>query len=363
MKITCTKQDIVGPLSRVASVANPKSTLPILANVLLRVTNQIVCDSGQRVGGVLSMTCSDMESELLSSAPVDGTDGAVTVPAKKLLDVIKVMPNSTPITMTVDGDKLIVKCGRSRHQLGTLPASEYPTNDADEYTTKCTVQASVLRGLIERTAFAMAAQDVRFYLNGMLLEIREDGVRCVATDGHRMAFAGASGDLIRSVIVPRKAVLEISRMIDSGDVELAISGRSIRVTCGANVATCRLIEGRFPDYSSLAQPRPVVTICDRESLINGLRSAAVLSNDKFRGIKIEMEGRAIKITSGDQEKDSSVEIVESEECVKLTSAYKVDYLIDALSVLGGANVEWGDNGSSAYFTDGESTHVVMCLRL
>ena len=352
MKLTCTKAELLGPLSRVAAVANPKSTMPILANVLLTVD-----------GGRLSMTCSDLESELVSSIPVDGPDGAITVPARKLLDVVKAMADA-PISLATDGEKLIVKCGRSRHQLVTLPASEYPASEASAYKTTVTVDAAELRGLIDRVDFAMAVNDARFYLNGTVIEIRSDGIRCVATDGHRMAYAGASGDVLHSVIVPRKAILEISRMLDSGAVEISIGERAIRVTSGASVATCRLIDGRFPNYEQMAVRPPTTAICNRQELIDGLRRASVLSNEKFRGVKLEVSHGAIAITSGNAENDASSEVVDATQCTDLAAAWKVDYLLDALGALSCERVELCvENGQRLYVTDDESVHVVMCLRM
>lgn len=350
MKLTCTKAELLGPLSRVVAVANPKSTLPILANVLLRVA-----------GGRLSMTCSDLESELVSSIPVDGPDGAITVPARKLLDVVKAMADA-PISLATDGEKLIVKCGRSRHQLVTLPASEYPASEASAYNTTVTVDAAELRGLIDRVDFAMAVNDARFYLNGTVIEIRSDGIRCVATDGHRMAYAGASGDVLHSVIVPRKAILEISRMLDSGAVEISIGERAIRVTSGGNVATCRLIYGRYPEYERMLSSQPLVATCNRLELIDSLRRAAVLAHEKFRGIRMEF-GDGIKITSGNAENDASTEIVDATDCAPLSAAWKVDYLLDALGALTCEQVSIHATDTSAHMTDGESVHVIACLRL
>lgn len=350
MKLTCTKAELLAPLSRVVAVANPKSTLPILANVLLNVT-----------AGRLSLTCSDLESELVASIPVDGPDGAITVPARKLLDVVKAMADA-PISLATDGEKLIVKCGRSRHQLVTLPASEYPASEAETYRSTVTVDAAAMRGLLDRVDFAMAVSDVRFYLNGTVIEIRSDGIRCVATDGHRLAYAGASGDVLHSVIVPRKAILEIARMLDSGVVEISIGERAIRVTCGNNIATCRLIDGRFPDYERMVSRQPLVATCNRLELIDGLKRAAVLAHEKFRGIRMEF-GDGIKITSGNAENDASTEIVDATECAPLSAAWKVDYLLDALGALKCESIAIRATDTSMHLTDGESVHVIACLKL
>lgn len=350
MKFTCTKSELLAPLSRVVAVANPKSTLPILANVLLRID-----------GGRLSMTCSDLESELVSSIPVDGPDGAITVPARKLLDVVKVMAD-TPISLATEAEKLIVKCGRSRHQLVTLPAIEYPASEATEFKISITVDAADLRRMIDRVDFAMAASDVRFYLNGAVIEIRSDGIRCVATDGHRLAYSGASGDVLRSVIVPRKAILEISKMLNSGPVDISVGDRAIRVTSGGNVATCRLIDGRYPEYERIVSDQPLVATCNRLDLIDSLRRAAVLSHEKFRGVRLEF-GDGVKITSGNSDNDASTEIVDAEDCAPLAAGWKVDYLMDALGALTCEMVSIRATESSALITDGESVHVVSCLRL
>lgn len=351
MKLTLTKAELIGPLSRVAGVANPKSTMPILANVLLELS-----------GGRLSMTCSDLESELVSSVPADGPDGSITVPARKLLDVVKAMSDA-PISLSLEADRLVVKCGRSRHQLVTLPPSEFPATSGGDYTTTVTIAADALKAMIDRTGFAMAVADVRYYLNGLMVEIRSAGIRCAATDGHRMAYSGASGDVIRSAIIPRKAVLEISRMIDSGDVQISLSGNHARVTCGANVATCKLIDGRFPNYEQMAVNPGTTATCNRSELIDGLRRASVLANEKYRGVRIESGNGALKLTSGNSSNDESREIVDADDAAPMVAAWKVDYLLDALGALSCDRVELCATQQSMYVTDGESVHVVACLRI
>lgn len=351
MKITATKNELLGPLSRVNAVANAKSTMPILANVLLTVAD-----------GRLSMMCSDLELELVSSIPCNGDIGAVTVPARKLFDVVKVMAD-LPLTMTTDGDRLIVKCGRSRHSLVTLPAAEFPASIDSTYTHNVTVPAAELKALIERTDFAMAAMDVRFYLNGMLIEIRSDGIRCAATDGYRMAYSGASGELVHSVIVPRKGILELAKMLDSGDAVMSISRNHIRIACGSNVAVSKLIDGRFPDYERMAVRPDTVAKCSRADLIDGLRRVTVLANEKFRGVRVDIGSGAIKLTGANQATDESVEVIDAETPGSLAAAWKVDYLIEALSALTGDAVEFCATEQMAYLADGHSVHVVACLRL
>lgn len=355
MKIITTKAELLGPLSRVASIVASKQTMPILANVLLQVS-----------GGRLTLTCSDLESELISSIPCDAGDGSITVPAKKLADVIKVMADA-PISLSVEADRVIVKCGRSRHSLVTLPASEFPATTEHEYTQTFSVPAAELAAMMKRTEFAMAFQDVRFYLCGLLVEFRSDGIRCVATDGHRLAYAGASGDVLHSVLIPRNAVAQIARMLDSGDAQISVSRNHIRVTCGQHIVTSKLIDGRYPDYMMMASRPPTIAVCDRAELIDGLRRVAVLANEKYRGVKIEAGAGSIKISGANERQDESTEVIDADTPSEITAAWKVDYLTEALGALESDRVEFCASLTSgvpaAYLSDASSVHVICCLRL
>ena len=223
MKFSISRDALIKPLNLVAGVVERRQTLPILSNVFMSL------EAGQ-----LSLTGTDLEVELVGRVPVDGDseDGEITVPARKLVDICKSLPDGSTIEFSVSSGKAMVKAGRSRFTLSTLPASEFPSVDEQGGDLSLEIPQAVLKRLIERTSFAMAQQDVRYYLNGMLLELKAGRLRMVATDGHRLALCTADdavsvGDA--SVIVPRKGILELSRLLDADDtLRLVIGSNHIR---------------------------------------------------------------------------------------------------------------------------------------
>src|SRR5262245_49745372 len=245
MKFTATREQILGPLQAVIGVVERKQTMPVLANVLLSVK-----------GNRLSVTGTDLEVELVASGEVNVVQpGEITVPGRKLLDIAKALPEGSAITVTIDGEKLKISAGRSRFTLSTLAASEFPVVDSVNATQTLTLPQAELSRLIAKTHFSMAQQDVRYYLNGTLLETDGKMLRTVATDGHRLAIAeaelasGGKSVNAQQVIVPRKGVLELTRLLGgAGEVEIAIGVNHIRLQIGDVRFTSKLIDGKFPEY-------------------------------------------------------------------------------------------------------------------
>jgi len=247
MRFTLQREAFLKPLAQVVNVVERRQTLPVLANFLVQVQN-----------GQLSLTGTDLEVEMVSRIAVeDAQDGETTIPARKLFEIIRALPDGSRITVSQTGDKITVQAGRSRFTLATLPSNDFPSVDEVEATERVAIGEATLKELIERTAFAMAQQDVRYYLNGLLFDLRGDALRTVATDGHRLALcetdlAKPSGSK-RQIIVPRKGVTELQRLLESGDreIELEVGRSHVRVKRDDVTFTSKLIDGRFPDYEAV----------------------------------------------------------------------------------------------------------------
>jgi len=352
MKFSIQREVFLQPLSQVIGVVERRQTLPVLANFLIAA-------QGKRV----SVTGTDMEVELIASVKTDvERDGETTVPARKLLDIVRMLPDGADISVTLEGDKLTISSKRSRFTLSTLPATEFPATDQVETLETVKIQEGALKKLLDKTSFAMANQDVRYYLNGLLFEFRDGGLKTVATDGHRLALCDFDGDLgvadNRQLIVPRKGVLELSRMLsDSNDsVELALGKNHIRLVKGSTIFTSKLIDGRFPDYDAVI---PVGT--DRHININRFSCTHALQR--------EAAENSVKIIAHNPQHEEAVEELEAEmNFDKLAIGFNVTYLLDALTALDSEEVtlELKDSNSSCLISipgGGSERHVVMPLKL
>lgn len=366
MRFTLQREAFLKPLAQVVNVVERRQTLPVLANFLVQVQN-----------GQLSLTGTDLEVEMVSRIAVeDAQDGETTIPARKLFEIIRALPDGSRITVSQTGDKITVQAGRSRFTLATLPSNDFPSVDEVEATERVAIGEATLKELIERTAFAMAQQDVRYYLNGLLFDLRGDALRTVATDGHRLALcetdlAKPSGSK-RQIIVPRKGVTELQRLLESGDreIELEVGRSHVRVKPDDDTFTSKLIDGRFPDYEAvipIGADREVKV--DREALRASLQRAAILSNEKYRGIRVEVSPGNLKISAHNPEQEEAQEEIEADTTVSdLAIGFNVNYLLDALSALRDEEViiQLRDSNSSALVRESsseKSRHVVMPLRL
>lgn len=366
MRFTLQREAFLKPLAQVVNVVERRQTLPVLANFLVQVQN-----------GQLSLTGTDLEVEMVSRIAVeDAQDGETTIPARKLFEIIRALPDGSRITVSQTGDKITVQAGRSRFTLATLPSNDFPSVDEVEATERVAIGEATLKELIERTAFAMAQQDVRYYLNGLLFDLCGDALRTVATDGHRLALcetdlAKPSGSK-RQIIVPRKGVTELQRLLESGDreIELEVGRSHVRVKRDDVTFTSKLIDGRFPDYEAvipIGADREVKV--DREALRASLQRAAILSNEKYRGIRVEVSPGNLKISAHNPEQEEAQEEIEADTTVSdLAIGFNVNYLLDALSALRDEEViiQLRDSNSSALVRESsseKSRHVVMPLRL
>ncbi len=366
MRFSLQREVLLKPLQQVVNVVERRQTLPVLSNLLVQVRD-----------GELSLTGTDLEVEMVArTAADDAESGDTTIPARKLFDIVRALPDGSRITLTQSGEKVTLQAGRSRFTLATLPSNEFPSVEDLELVERIRIPEGTLKELIERTAFAMAQQDVRYYLNGLLLDLREDSLRCVATDGHRLALCEAplptGAQTRKQIILPRKGVLELQRLLEGGDREIEIEvGRShLRVRREDVTFTSKLIDGRFPDYDAVIPIGADKELkIDRDVLKAALQRAAILSNEKYRGVKLELSPGQLKIVAHNPEQEEAQEEVEAETSVDgLAIGFNVSYLLDALSALREEFVVIAlrDANSSALVREASNDrcrHVVMPLRL
>ena len=366
MKFTVSREVLLQPLSQVVGVVERRQTLPVLANFMLAARDDR-----------LTVTGTDMEVELISSVAAEvSQEGEITVPARKLLDIIKALPDGARIVFNVSDEKATLSAGRSRYTLSTLPASEFPATDQVESLETIDVGEAILKKMMDKTSFAMANQDVRYYLNGLLFDFNDQQLRAIATDGHRLAICDLESsveiDGDRQLIVPRKGVLELSRML-SGDediVTLAIGRNHVRLVKGNTKFTSKLIDGRFPDYKAVV---PVGAdkqmLVDKAIFIQALQRASILSNEKYKGVRLEASGSTIKIIAHNPQHEEAVEEIEAElNFDRLAVGFNVTYLLDALMAIDTDQVslELKDANSSCLVSAPDSNinrHVVMPLKL
>jgi DNA polymerase-3 subunit beta len=366
MKTTIKREDLLAPLQQVIGAVERRQTLPILGNILLKST-----------GGDLSLSATDLEIEMIAKVDSgDSDDFQTTIPARKLLDICKALPDGSQINFNIDENRVSLTSARSRFTLATLPATDFPSLDEIEVQQSFEIPQNQFKGLIEKTSFAMAQQDVRYYLNGILMEITASSIKLVATDGHRLALSelslesGVGED--RQIIIPRKAVMELSRLLDSGDspARCEMSQNHLRVETGSLVFTTKLIDGKFPEYQRVI---PVdgnkIMQVQRETLKQSMSRIAILSNEKYRGIRLTLStgNLSIQANNPDQEEAEEELQVDYDEA-DMEIGFNVTYLIDVLNVLGSDKVQikLKDSNSSAIISDIEdesSLYVVMPMRL
>ncbi|MBM7062679.1 DNA polymerase III subunit beta [Pseudomonas sp. UL073] len=367
MHFTIQREALLKPLQLVAGVVERRQTLPVLSNVLLVVEGQ-----------QLSLTGTDLEVELVGRVTLEepAEPGEITVPARKLMDICKSLPNDVLIDIKLDEQKLTVKAGRSRFTLSTLPANDFPSVEEGPGSLNFSMAQSKLRRLIERTSFAMAQQDVRYYLNGMLLEVQTGLLRAVATDGHRLAMcameAGIEQTERHQVIVPRKGILELARLLtdQDGTVNIVLGQHHVRATTGEFTFTSKLVDGKFPDYERvLPRGGDKLVVGDRQALREAFSRTAILSNEKYRGIRLHLASGLLKIQANNPEQEEAEEEVAVDyNGASLEIGFNVSYLLDVLGVMGTEQVRlvMSDSNSSALLQEAdndESAYVVMPMRL
>ena len=366
MKVQVGRNELLTALSAVIGVVERRQTLPVLSNFLLEIKDD-----------ELIVTGTDLEIELESRARVQNHQpGRATVPARKLFDICRGLPEGADISLEVSGDKAALKSGRSRYSLSCLKADEFPAMGQVKEGRQLKIARAELKGLIERTQFAMAQQDVRYYLNGMLLEVSSKRVRCVATDGHRLALSEFGKDTgfkeTAQIIVPRKAVLELQRLLDASDelVTLRIGAGQIQADLDVIRLTSKLIDGRFPDYERVIPDAGDKRLqAERETVRRALSRTAILSNEKFRGVRLALDGSKLMLQTHNPEHEEAEEDLEvSYQGSPLEIGFNVNYLLDALGALTSEQfvmeLKNADSSGLIYAQgDPSSKYVVMPMRL
>lgn len=369
MHFSIQREQLLTPLQLVTGVVERRHTLPILSNVLLTVENN-----------QLSLLGTDLEVELIGRVNLQQVieAGEVTVPAKKLMDICRSLPSEAMIDIKLEDQKLFIKTGRSRFTLSTLPANDFPSVEDGPASLKFEVEQSKLRRLIDHTSFAMAQQDVRYYLNGMLLELNNDCLRTVTTDGHRMAVCSVPLELTnvitakQQIILPRKAILELVKLLtdQEGKLSIVLGEHHIRATTGEFTFTSKLIDGKFPDYERvLPKGSDKLITADRQALKESFTRAAILSNEKYRGIRLTLETGLLKIQANNPEQEEAEEeIVVDYTGGNLEIGFNVSYLLDVLNVVSTEKVRifLADSNSSALIQEennDDSSYVIMPMRL
>jgi DNA polymerase-3 subunit beta len=361
------RDEILGPLSAVSGIIERRHTLPILSNVLI-----------ERVEGKLSFLATDIEIQISARAGVamEADARGVTVGARKLVDILKALPEAAEVTLQQQDKRLSIKAGKSRFALQTLPAEDFPrlAKPAGE-SARFAVSQKALRRLLGLVQYAMAQQDIRYYLNGLLMVVEDQQLKAVATDGHRLAYGSLklAADLPRQeVIVPRKTVLELSKLLADSDEELNVelSPAQAAFRFGSIELISKLVDGKFPDYTRVIPTQHKNTLqIDREMLRQALQRAAILSNEKFRGVRWVLAENLLKIVSSNAEQEEAHEEIEVKYSGdSLDIGFNVNYLLDVLNNVPGASVDcaFGDSSSSAllsYASEKDFKYVVMPMRI
>jgi len=369
MKLTISKETLLEQLSQVIGAIEKKHTSKILENVYIQVTDN-----------VLHLVGTDLEIEMSSKIDIQAkSNGQITAPARKLYDICKALPPECFILLeTNDKQRLFIKGLRSNFELSTLPAEDYPLLDDMPIKQEISLPESSLKKLIEHVSFSMANQDVRYYLNGMLLEFKDTKIQAVTTDGHRLAISqfsidGESSVVEQKIIVPRKGILELSRLLDASSdllVTLQISDNHIRINKDNIRFTSKLIDGKYPDYQAAIPTNSIHSLeLDRELFRDTLSRVAILANEKFRGITMKLDNGTMFLHSNNPDNESAeeeIDVLFSGDPIEI--GFNVTYLLEAVNHLEGDTIvmELSEpNTSSLLFSrdDLNTRYVVMPIRL
>ena len=367
MNIKIPRKDLLPALNLVSNVVEKRQTLPILANLFFELKENR-----------LNLVGTDLEVEI--SVVVDGVqgdEGAFTLSSRKILDISRMLPEDAMISLKRESDNIIVSSGRSRYTLKTLESDDFPRIEANNWEERFKIKQLTLKSLLEKTAFAMAVQDVRYYLNGVLFELEKNNLRAIATDGHRLAQTDV--DILldtseqRQIIIPRKAITEINRFLDGDDeleITMEISKNHLKMSKGESILVTKLIDGKFPEFKGVLETElNIVITLKRAEFIETMNRAAVLTTDRFKGVKMSMEPGVMRITANNPEQEEAVEelgINYSGETVE--TGYNISYLIDAARVISTDEVELHLQGNDGICIikqpeENRSTWLIMPMRI
>ncbi len=361
------QSQVLAVLQSVAGIVERRHTLPILANVMLRKT-----------GGALQFTTSDLEIQIRTTVELGGDEGAftATVGARKLIDILRTMPADQTVSLETSQNKLVLKGGKSRFTLQTLPAEDFPlVQESADFGPVFSVPQKTLKDLLGQVAFAMAVHDIRYYLNGILFVAEGKQLSLVATDGHRLAFASAKLEVEvpkQEVILPRKTVLELQRLLSDaeGAIEMRFASNQARFSFGGMEFVTKLVEGKFPDYNRVIPKnhKNAVTL-GRQPLLASLQRTAILTSEKFKGVRLNLDPGTLRVASSNAEQEEAQDELDIDyggDSIEI--GFNVTYLIDALTNMQQdmVKLELSDGNSSALVTIPENAnfkYVVMPMRI
>lgn len=365
--LKATQEKVLSVLQSVAGIVERRHTLPVLANVLIRKT-----------AGQLQLTTSDLEIQIRTTADLGGDEGnfTTTVGARKLIDILRTMPSDQTVSLESSQNKLILKGGKSKFTLQTLPAEDFPlVQEAASFGPVFAVPQKTLKDLLGQVSFAMAVHDIRYYLNGILFVAEGKQLSLVATDGHRLAFAGATLDVEvprQEVILPRKTVLEMQRLLSDaeGNIEMQFANNQAKFSFGGMEFVTKLVEGKFPDYNRvIPKNHKNAIIMGRAPLLASLQRTAILTSEKFKGVRLNIESGTLRVAANNAEQEEAVDELDIDYAGDdIEIGFNVTYLIDALANMEQEMVrlELADSNSSALFTIPDNTtfkYVVMPMRI
>lgn len=362
-----TQERLLAALQTVAGIVERRHTLPILANVLI-----------QRAGPLVQLTTSDLEIQIRATAELGGDDVpfATTVGARKLIDILRTLPAEQKVTLETAGERLVLRAGKSRFTLQTLPAQDFPlVQEAPTFGPVFAVPQKVLKRLLAQVSFAMAAQDIRYYLNGILFVAEGRQLTLVATDGHRLALANAELDVEvpkQEVILPRKTVLELQRLLSDHDgaIEMRFASNQAKFAFDGLEFVTKLVEGKFPDYQRvIPRAHRNVVVLGRVPLLAALQRAAIMTTDKFKGVRLHLEPGLLQVAANNADQEEAVDELDIEYTGDVIDiGFNVTYLTEALGHMGQelVRIELQDGNASALITipdDDRFKYVVMPMRI
>ena len=361
------KDVLLKPLQTVIGIVERKQPLPILSNVLI-----------EKIGSILRFVATDLEIQIttqINDSNQTGADAAITVGAKKLQEILRVQPDDSKVTLEILDSRLQVRVNKSKFTLQTLPAQDFPkVSEQLNQAEKVQIQQSQLKKLFGMVQYAMAQQDIRYYLNGVLLVVDGNNLKLIATDGHRLAYTSAKLDKEypkREVILPRKTVNELVKLLaDTEDqIIFEMAENQVKITFSDTVLTSKVIDGKFPDYERVVPNYTNHLTFDRLTILQALQRAAILSNEKFRGVRFVLTEKNLRIVSSNSEQEEAQEDMETDyHGVALDIGFNVNYLMDGLTNATAQNItfSFGDANSSILITvpeNEEFKYVVMPMRI
>ncbi|MCF6318055.1 MAG: DNA polymerase III subunit beta [Proteobacteria bacterium] len=360
------RETLLHPLSKINGVVEKKQTLAILGNFYLKAYN-----------GVLSITASDSEVEMLGTCQAEIIEeGEITVPARKFFDICRALPDGVIISFSLEENKCRIQAGKSKFSLATLPGLEFPLIENIETYDSLNLETTVLKRLLSQSAFCMAVQDVRYFLNGLLFEINDNKICCVAADGHRLALSEAefenNNNVNKQLLIPRKGVLELQKLIRDKETNVLINvGKNhINFICDNISLTSKLIDGNFPDYQTvipLNMEKTLVT--DKALLKSALQRVSILSNEQYKGVKLNISNNTMQIIGHNPEQEQAEETIEIQSDIQdIKTGFNVTYLLDALNAIDGDHIMFNfkDASSSCLIKHPEDNScrlVVMPIRI